>query len=255
MSQPHRVMLIAGGTGSIGREIAAQALGTGWTVIVHGSSTSSVDAVCGRLGVAFPGAPLQGIAADIRDDGAVERLVARAAQCHGRLDAVVDCLSTGPAGGKVVGPFDGTEPGAYLALMELSVVYLERLAFAALPWLKASRGCLIAFVSDAALFAAPRQTLIGAARAATVGFIRNFAVEVARDGVRAHCLSLGFVLETETAAKLEQAGSDRLEAARKRAGLGLPTPADIAPAVLFLCGDGARRMTGQVVSINGGLQA
>jgi 3-oxoacyl-[acyl-carrier protein] reductase len=47
----------------------------------------------------------------------------------------------------------------------------------------------------------------------------------------------------------------RVERAAARAGLGLPTPADIAPLVLFLCGEGARKITGQVISVNGGLHA
>jgi 3-oxoacyl-[acyl-carrier protein] reductase len=46
-----------------------------------------------------------------------------------------------------------------------------------------------------------------------------------------------------------------MERARARAGLGLPKPADIAPLVLFLCGPGAQRITGQVISINGGMNA
>ena len=92
-------------------------------------------------------------------------------------------------------------------------------------------------------------------RAATVGFVRNLALDVSRDGVRVHCVSPGFVEQTCTAEKLAATSSARLERARKRAGLGLPTPADIAPAVLFLCGDGARKMTGQILSINGGMNA
>jgi NAD(P)-dependent dehydrogenase (short-subunit alcohol dehydrogenase family) len=46
-----------------------------------------------------------------------------------------------------------------------------------------------------------------------------------------------------------------MERAEARAGLGLPSAADIAPLVLFLCSDGARKITGQVISINGGLNA
>jgi NAD(P)-dependent dehydrogenase (short-subunit alcohol dehydrogenase family) len=47
----------------------------------------------------------------------------------------------------------------------------------------------------------------------------------------------------------------RADAARERAGLGLPTPGDIAPLALFLCSPGASKITGQVISINGGLNA
>ena len=52
-----------------------------------------------------------------------------------------------------------------------------------------------------------------------------------------------------------EAHAARADAARQRAGLGLPTPADIAPMALFLCSKGAARITGQIISINGGLNA
>lgn len=249
------VMLITGGTGSIGSEIARQAVAAGWAVIIQGRSRDSVANSLALLERDFPGSQARGLVADIKKEDAIARLVEEAAEHHGHLNAVVDCLVTGPEGGGIVGPFAGTTPGSYSAFAEFSIVYLEKLAFAVLPWLKKSRGCLIAFASDAGLFAVPGQTLIGTARAATVGFVKNLAMDVARDGVRVHCISPSFVDGTRTASKLEASGSARLEKARKRAGLGLPTPADIAPAVLFLCGEGARRMTGQVLSINGGLNA
>jgi len=47
----------------------------------------------------------------------------------------------------------------------------------------------------------------------------------------------------------------RAGSAFDKAGLGLPTPKDIAPMALFLCGPGAAKITGQVISINGGLNA
>ncbi len=257
MTDPIRpVMLITGGSGSIGGEIARQALAAGWRVVLHGRDDAVLRQRVESLVAAQPQATVEGISADIRAGRqAVTDLVDAAGQRFGRLDAVVDCLVTGPAEGRIVGGFEDTEPAAYLPLAELSIVSLEWLAHAALPWLRDSRGCLVAFASDAGLFAAPGQTLIGAMRAATVGFVRNLAMDIARDGVRVHCVSPSFVEDTTTAERLAATRPERLEKARKRAGLGLPTPADIAPLVLFLCGDGARRMTGQVISVNGGLNA
>jgi NAD(P)-dependent dehydrogenase (short-subunit alcohol dehydrogenase family) len=89
-------------------------------------------------------------------------------------------------------------------------------------------------------------------RAATNGFVRNHAVEAARDGIRAHCISPSYVLESRSAVAM---GSERLAKAAKRAGLGLPTAEDIAPVTVFLCNDGAAKITGQVISVNGGLNA
>jgi NAD(P)-dependent dehydrogenase (short-subunit alcohol dehydrogenase family) len=252
---PRPVLLVAGGTGSIGSVIAARAVVAGWRVAIHGSTPASVAAVLERLaGNLPPGDKLAGFAADVRQAGAIEHLVEEVSRWAGRIDAVVDCIASGPAF-QVTGVFADTNPDGYAPLMELSIANLQRLAHAALPWLKRSGGTLLAFTSDAGRFAAPRQSLIGASRAAIIGFTRNLAVEVAREGVRVNCLSLSFVENTNSAHRLAQVAKDRMDSARRRAGLGLPTPDDIAPLVLFLCSDGARRITGQVISVNGGLNA
>jgi NAD(P)-dependent dehydrogenase (short-subunit alcohol dehydrogenase family) len=248
------VMLVAGGTGSIGSVIAAQALAAGWRVALHGRSDDSVAAALKALSADARADQVKGFAVDITEPRAMQHLVERAAAWAGRIDAVIDCISTGPAK-RLAGAFADTEPEGYAAFMAMSVVNLQYLAHAALPHLKRGGGTLIAFASDAGRFAAPRQSLIGASRAGIMGFVRNLATEVAREGVRVHCVSPSFVDDTTTARHLAQAGADRLDKARRRAGLGLPTPADIAPLVLFLCGDGARRITGQVISVNGGLNA
>jgi 3-oxoacyl-[acyl-carrier protein] reductase len=222
-------------------------------VALHGRGGASVAAALEALS-AEPLPQLLGFPADMTEPRAAEDLVARVAAWAGRIDAVIDCIAMGPAK-RLSGAFADTEPEGYAAFLAMSVAKLQSLAHAALPWLARRGGTLVAFASDAGRFAAPRQSLIGAARAGIMGFVRNLATEVARDGVRVHCVSPSFVEDTATARRLGDAAADRLEHARQRAGLGLPAPADIAPLVLFLCGDGARRITGQVISVNGGLNA
>lgn len=242
-----KVMLIAGGSGSIGSAIAREAQTQGWTLAIHGRSADKVNALASQLGVT---GPAEGFVADIREDDAAQALVADVAEQFGRIDAVIDCTACGPAG--ITGLFAQAEPHAFGAFLDQSVGWLERLAHAAYPHLTREGGTLISFVSDAGIFAAPRQTLIGAARAAAIGFIRNFALEAARDGIRAHCISPSFVDGSESARRM---GSERMAKAATRAGLGLPNAEDIAPLAVFLCGEGAQRITGQVISINGGLKA
>jgi 3-oxoacyl-[acyl-carrier protein] reductase len=244
------VMLIAGATGSIGSVLAREAAAQGWRVVVHGRSASKISALVAELGEAA-----LGIALDNAEAGAAESLIARAMEQAGRIDAVVDCVASGPGGARIAGAFADTQPEAYSAFAELSLVWFQRLAHAALPVLSKQGGTLIGFISDAGIFAAPRQSMIGAVRAGMIGFIRNLAVEVARDGVRVHAISPSFVLGTASIDRLAEQNASRVEAAQRKAGLGLPTPEDIAPAVLFLCGPGARRITGQVISINGGVNA
>jgi NAD(P)-dependent dehydrogenase (short-subunit alcohol dehydrogenase family) len=244
-----KVMLIAGATGSLGTAVAREAVRQGWAVIAHGRSEEKLAPLLAELRADGAAA---GITGKVGGDGDAEAIVAAAAQAFGRIDAVVDCVSTGPRTGRLTGLFKDTTPEAYGAFYDLSAAWFQRLAHAAYPHLAANGGTLIAFVSDAGKFAAANQTIVGAARAATIGFVRNLAIEAARDGIRAHCIAPSYVLESRTAAAM---GSERLAKAGKRAGLGLPTADDIAPITVFLCGGGAAKITGQVISVNGGLNA
>lgn len=253
MSADLPVMLVVGGSGSIGSAVAAAAVACGWHVVLHGRTQASVNSKIESLRAPGADAAIKGICSDLTGEGAVERLVEDVARQCLRIDAVIDCMSTAPH--SVVGRFEGTDPASYLRLAEVSVVHLQRLAHACLPWLARQGGTLVCFASDAGRFAAPHQALIGASRAAIMGFARNLAVEVAREKVRVHCISPSFVEGSAAAERASASRWSRMTTARARAGLGLPTAADIAPLVMFLCGDGAKCITGQVISVNGGLHA
>ena len=245
MSDGRKVMLIAGGSGSVGSAIAREAARQGWAVAIHGRNADKLAALAHEISG-------QAIALDIHADDAAEKLVAEAIATCGRLDAVIDCTATGPAQGRITGLFKDTTPESYGAFLNLSAAWFQRLTHAAYPHLAKQGGTLIAFISDAGRFAAPRQAIIGAARAAAIGFVRNLALEAARDGIRIHCLSPSYVAGSESAQRM---GSERMAKAARRAGLGLPTAEDIAPMAVFLCGNGASKITGQIISINGGLNA
>ncbi len=90
-----QVMLITGGTGSIGGEVADQALAAGWAVVVQGSSDRSVSAWVEKLSDKYPGAVVKGVAIDIKAEGAVQRLVDQVGAYLNRIDAIVDCVVTG----------------------------------------------------------------------------------------------------------------------------------------------------------------
>ena len=241
------VMLIAGGSGSVGQAIAREALASGWAVALHGRSEDKLHALAAGLG---EDGRIEGFAVDVWEPDAAETLVAEVAEEFGRVDAVIDCVATGPQG--ITGLFPETSAACFGTFLDMSVGWLQRLAHAAWPHLAVRGGTLISFVSDAGLFAAPRQTIIGAARAGAIGFVRNFAMEAAREGIRAHCISPSYVEGSESAKRM---GSERMASAARRAGLGLPTARDIAPMAVFLCSDNAAKITGQVISINGGLNA
>jgi NAD(P)-dependent dehydrogenase (short-subunit alcohol dehydrogenase family) len=244
-----KVMLIMGATGSVGSEVAREAVRQGWAVVAHGRNEERLEPLVEELRELGPASLVTGEVGGEEDAAAI---VEAAAATFGRIDAVVDCVSTGPRTGRLTGLFKDTTPAQYGAFYDLSAAWFQRLAHASYPHLARQGGTLIAFVSDAGKFAAANQTIVGSARAATIGFVRNLAVEAARDGIRAHCIAPSYVAESRSAVAM---GSERLAKAAKRAGLGLPSAADIAPITVFLCSDGAARITGQVISINGGINA
>lgn len=243
------VIIVTGATGAIGFEIAAQAAAAGFVVGVHGSRIESVGGTIERLQARMSSARLIAAPADFRQDGAIEQMVAKVAAEGGRLDAVIHCGITGAGG--IAGPIAKADPANFGKHADLVLGSFQKLCFAALPHLARGGGTIVGFASDAGRFAAPRQSIVGAAFGGVMSFVRNLAMEVARDGVRVHCISPSFVENTP----VFEAHAHRAGAARERAGLGLPSPADIAPMALFLCSPGAAKITGQVISINGGLNA
>lgn len=241
------VMLIAGGSGSIGQACAREALAHGWAVALHGRSPEKLASLKTELGAL---GTVECFEADVFAPDCAPMLVAQVAEHFGRIDAVVDCVASGVAG--ITGLFQDTDPASFTPFYDVTTGWLLRLSHAAYPHLKVQGGTIISFIADAGIFAAPHQTGTGPARAACVGFIRNLSREAARDKIRANVISVSYVEGSDIVARL---GPKRMETARRRAGLGLPRAEEIAPMTVFLCGPGAAKITGQVISINGGLNA
>ncbi|MCW2512871.1 MAG: hypothetical protein JWR11_1913 [Mycobacterium sp.] len=116
-------------------------------------------------------------------------------------------------------------------------------------------GAIITVASDAAKVATPGETLIGAAMAAIVMFSKAAALEAKRERVRINVLIPSLISDTPGAALI---ASDPFSAkmfarAATMAHLGVATPADLASMTIFLASPAAFRITGQTISINGGI--
>ena len=248
---PGSVILITGATGGIGFEIAAQAAAGGAIVGVHGSRPARVAEAIEKLQLMTPDAKFIAVPGDFREPRVVEQVVSKTAAEGGRLDALIHCAITGAPG--TTGLFKNTDPAYYGQMAALTLGVVQQLSFAALPHLSKQGGTIISFISDAGRYAAPHQSVLGGVFGGIIAFARNLSMEVSRDGVRVHVISPSYVVDTPVYEL--RAAKGRTETAVKRAGLGLPSPKDIAPLALFLCGPGATKITGQVLSVNGGLNA
>jgi 3-oxoacyl-[acyl-carrier protein] reductase len=249
---PGSVIAVTGASGSIGFEIAAQAAELGAVVGVHGSSAASAVATIERLKARVPEGAFVAAPANFEEDDSVERMVETLVSATGRLDGVIHCAIL--AAPRIRGLFSETDPASFGRLMQNTVALFQRLCFAALPHLAQQGGAIVVVGSDSGRFAAPRQTMIGTVWGGVMSFVRNLALEVSRRSVRVHFVSPSYVEDTKIFDSIIATGG-RAETARARAGLGLPTPRDLAPLCLFLCGPHSSKMTGQIISINGGMSA
>lgn len=133
----------------------------------------------------------------------------------------------------------------------------------AMPMLKAAGGgCIINLSSIAGRLAFPMRTPYAAAKWAVVGFTQSLAAEAGPEGVRVNCIQPGIVegerVERIMAAKAEGLGISKEEVrTRMVAGVSLKTTVtaqDVAGTALFLASDAGRHISGQAISVCGGVR-
>lgn len=240
-----RVVLVAGAGGGIGRATIAALAAAGARAVAAGRSARPAGLAAAIDYHVF----------DAMDAASCRKLIADVRAGEGRLDALVDCTCVTVA--DMSGPFQALDPTRFAEVLVAGIVPILNLSHAALPALiEQGGGSIVAFASDSGKVAAPNQTMVGATRAAIMMFVRSLALEAARDGVRVNCVSPSFVKGTpvyETV--MAGPAASRARTAEARAGLGLPEASDVGALVAFLCSTAAAHITGQVVSVNGGVSA
>ena len=111
-------------------------------------------------------------------------------------------------------------------------------------------GRIIAISSIAGLVGNAGQTNYAASKAGMIGFVKALAKEVASRGITVNAVAPGMI-DTDMTRTLTEAQRQTLVEQIPSGGLG--TPEDVAACVLFLASEGARYITGEVVSVSGGL--
>lgn len=127
-----------------------------------------------------------------------------------------------------------------------------------LPWMQESGGgSIINIASDAGKLTTPGETVIGAAMAAIIMFSRALAMEAKRNGVRVNVLTPSVIIGTRTNELMmrDPFTSKLFEGAMRAAQLGVVVPDDLAALIVFLASPEAARLTGQAISVNGGISA
>lgn len=243
-------VLIFGGSSGISFAAAQAFAAAGAKVWIVGRDPGRGDAAAAAIGA---GASF--LAADCADPLAVEAVVREAeAACDG-IDTALISL-----GGTILPELLFRQSlGDIRTALNADLLPVLLSARAVLPGMMArGRGTILTVASDAGKIATPGEAVIGAGMAAIMHFTRGIAIEGKRNGVRANCLTPSLVEGTPLTERLMAPGAfsaKLFEKARKLADLGPTEPEDLAALAVFLASPGAARITGQAISVNGGISA
>jgi NAD(P)-dependent dehydrogenase (short-subunit alcohol dehydrogenase family) len=230
-----RAILVAGGTGGLGRAISLAFLEAGAVVAATYRREAELEALEAASGAAAP--RLSGHSVDVTDEAATRRLVDDLVSRHGRLDGLVNAVG-GYAGGAKLWE---AEPGIFDRMLLLNLRSGLALCRAAVPvMLKQGRGAIVNVASRSAVVHGAGEAAYAASKAAAVAMIDSLAADLKGTGIRANSI-LPSIIDTDANRK----AMPKADFAR------WPKPEDIARVVLFLCGDDARLVHGATIPVYG----
>jgi 2-hydroxycyclohexanecarboxyl-CoA dehydrogenase len=228
-----RRAVVTGGAGAIGEATVRLLAEAGLHVAVCARTLSDA-------GEAFEG--------DLADPASVDRM-ARAVIEGGPVDVFVNCAGWGD-----VQPFLETTPETWDTMLGVNLRAAIQLTHAFLPGMIERGWGRVVFVgSDAGRVGSRNEAVYAAAKGGINAFAKSIAHEVARRGVTCNVVSPG-PTATPRLERFREANPEKIAPLLRRIPMGrVGEPADVAAAAAFLCSDGAAYITGQVISVNGGL--
>jgi len=235
-----KVVLVAGGTGGLGRTLSLAFVEEGARVVVTFRRPGDLDELkmaASRKLVEAEGSSLEGYAVDVTEEAAVAKLVDGIVERYGRLDCLVNAVG-GYAGGIKLWEMETKVFEQQLAQNLRAGFVLARAA--ARVMVKQGSGTIVNVASKAAVDHAAGAAAYAASKAAAVAMIDCLAADLKGTGVRANSI-LPSIIDTAANRKV-----------MPKADFGKwPKPEEIARVILFLCSDEAKLIQGASVPVYG----
>lgn len=239
-----RVAIVTGASQGIGEVIARDLAAEGAAVVLTDVQGEKLEAVARSIVEA--GGRAEAHVVDVGDAAVVERTVAAVAAAHGRVDHLVN-----NAGITRDGLLMRLKEEDWDAVLRVNLKGTFNFSKAVLRTMVAARyGRIVNIASVAGLMGNAGQTNYAASKAGVIAFARSLAREVGGRGITVNAVAPGFIATAMTDALPEDVKKAYLEIIPlKKFGL----PKDVSSAVKFLLSDDAAYITGQVISVNGGM--
>ena len=244
MNLTDKVAIVTGAGRGIGRAIALKLAGAGATVVVSDILDKEAEAVAKEI-KANGGQSLVCLA-DVSSSADVARLVEETLAAYNRIDILVN--NAGIARDQLLLRMSEEDWDKVIAV-DLKSVFLCTKAVLR-NMVRQRWGRVISISSIAGLIGNPGQANYSSAKAGIIGFTRTVAREVGSHGVTVNAVAPGFI-ETDMTRQMKE---ERRQEIKKYIPLDrFGTPEDVAEAVVFLASEEAGYITGQVLSVNGGM--
>ncbi len=244
-----KVALVTGASSGIGEAVALALAREGAKVAVAARRREELLDVVSRARQA--GAPdARAVVADQTDADSIARAVK---EVEAQLGPVEILVVNG--GGPRPGTYTQMTPGDWDKAYALTMQSALRLVEAVLPGMRSRRwGRIVALESISVKQPIPTLVLSNAFRTAVVSALKTLSVEVAAEGITINSIATG-LMETDRFRALYDTPAKKQEALARIPMKRAATPEEYAPLVAFLCGEPARYVTGQTISIDGGITA
>jgi 2-hydroxycyclohexanecarboxyl-CoA dehydrogenase len=245
-----KVALVTGGARGIGRGIVTALAAAGASVAIADQRLDLAEQTASEVGK-DSGAQVVAFKADVTDLTAVRQTTERVLQTFGHIDALIN-----NAGWDELKPFLQTTPDFWDKVIAINYKSVLNTCYAVLPQMIARKaGAVVSISSDAGRVGSLGEAVYAGTKAGIIAFSRTLAREHARDNLRFNVVCPG-PTQTPLVEEMQQQefGSRVLGRMQQYVPLRrLGRPEDIAPMVVFLASDAAGFITGQVISVSGGL--
>jgi 2-hydroxycyclohexanecarboxyl-CoA dehydrogenase len=244
-----KIAIVTGAGQGIGRAIAIKLAAEGASVAVTDVNEATAKDTAEAIAGGEPRSRALAIRTDVTSRESVAAMIEQVRQEFGRIDVLVN-----NAGWDKVGPFTDSDPADWDRIIAINLYGVLNTCHAVLPIMVAQgSGTVVSLASDAGRVGSSGEAVYAAAKGGIIAFTKTIAREMARHQVTANCVCPG---PTDTALLASAFGDNpklRESLARAIPLHRLGQPADLANAVAFLASDEAAFITGQTVSVSGGL--
>jgi 3-oxoacyl-[acyl-carrier protein] reductase len=244
-----RTVIISGAGIGIGKATAEAFAREGYRVIVTDVLADEGRAVAAAIEAA--GGMAEFFVMDVADTGSVNAVIAEVERRHGALDCVV-CN----AGIAIKLPLATLTDAEWDRTVDVDLKGMMRMIRSAAPAMREAKSgsivCLASIVGTQLGW--DEHVPYSAAKAGVAGLVRGVAIELAGDGIRANAIAPGLIRTAQTLDPVNSVGDEGLSAFAPKVPLGrIGDPSEIADVAVFLASDKARYLTGQTITVDGGL--